>query len=93
MKRRILQTPSFLRTLKRFLKKQPDKFETIEEILALLETDAFSAQLHTHKLHGRMSEEWSCSAGFDIRIVFKFVKADGEESILLHSIGSHDEVY
>jgi mRNA-degrading endonuclease YafQ of YafQ-DinJ toxin-antitoxin module len=37
----------------------------------------------------------ACSAGYDLRIVFDFVKAekDTEDDIFLLAIGAHDEVY
>ena len=37
----------------------------------------------------------TCSAGYDLRIVFDFVKAekDTEDDIFLLAIGTHDEVY
>jgi len=49
----------------------------------------------THKLKGKLSGSWACSAGYDLRIVFDFVKAekDKDDDILLLAIGTHDEVY
>ncbi|MBW1703354.1 MAG: type II toxin-antitoxin system mRNA interferase toxin, RelE/StbE family [Deltaproteobacteria bacterium] len=37
----------------------------------------------------------ACSAGYDLRIVFDFVKAEkgSADDILLLAIGTHDEVY
>lgn len=53
----------------------------------------FSPNLKTHKLKGRFEGHWSCSAAYDIRIVFKLVKYENEDAILLQTIGTHDEVY
>ena len=36
---------------------------------------------------------WACSAGYDLRIVFKFVECQGTEAILLLTVGTHEEVY
>jgi len=58
-----------------------------------LETDAFDPQLRSHKLKGELEGCWSCSAGYDLRIVFEFVQHQGSEAILLLSVGTHDEVY
>ena len=55
--------------------------------------NAFHPSLKTHKLKGDHAGSWSCSAGYDLRIVFEFVKDDENEAILLQSIGTHDEVY
>ena len=35
----------------------------------------------------------SCSGGYDLRIIFKFVEHEGVQAILLETIGTHDEVY
>ena len=62
-------------------------------MLALLSEDAFHPQLKTHKLKGKFAGSWACSAGYDLRVVFEFVKHKGAEAILLESVGTHDEVY
>lgn len=36
---------------------------------------------------------WACSAGYDLRIVFKYVEDEDGEAISLLTIGTHDEVY
>ena len=55
----------------------------------------FVPQLETHKLKGKLSGSWACSAGYDLRVVFDFVKSekDREDDIFLLAIGTHDEVY
>ena len=67
----------------------------IAEALGLLVVNPFALQLETHKLKGKLSGSWACSAGYDLRIVFDFVKAekDTEDDIFLLAIGTHDEVY
>ena len=67
----------------------------IAEALGLLVVNPFAPQLETHKLKGKLSGSWACSAGYDLRIVFDFVKAekDTEDDIFLLAIGTHDEVY
>ena len=67
----------------------------IEKTLRLLVKDPFISQLETHKLNGKLSGSWACSAGYDLRIVFDFVKneKEKEDDILLIGIGSHNEVY
>jgi mRNA-degrading endonuclease YafQ of YafQ-DinJ toxin-antitoxin module len=67
--------------------------ETMREALAQLAEDAFHPSLKTHKLKGDLADSWACSAGYDLRIVFRFVETDGGDAILLQSVGSHDEVY
>lgn len=65
----------------------------IQETLRLLSEDAFDSRLRTHKLKGELDGSWACSAGYDLRIVFTFEQPEGEEMILLETIGTHDEVY
>ena len=84
-----------MRAFKRVLKKQPDVREDIENTLRLLVQDPFRPELETHKLKGKLSGSWACSAGYDLRIVFDFVKDKKrkEDDIFLIEIGTHDEVY
>lgn len=65
----------------------------VQEALSLLEADAFHPYLRTHKLTGSLHGSLACSAGYDLRIVFSFVKYEGKEAILLETIGTHEEVY
>lgn len=93
MRRSLIRTSAFVRATKRHLKKHPDLLEPLRETLTLLEGDAFDARLRTHKLKGDLTGTWACSGGYDLRIVFEFVRHDGLEAVLLLSVGTHDEVY
>jgi len=73
--------------------KDPDKAKALLGTLQLLAKDAFDPKLRTHKLAGDLNGCWSASAGYDLRIVFRFVEVDGKPAILLLNAGSHDEVY
>lgn len=59
----------------------------------MLGTEPFQARLKTHKLKGELKDSYACSAGYDLRIIFKFVEYEQKQAILLESIGTHDEVY
>jgi mRNA-degrading endonuclease YafQ of YafQ-DinJ toxin-antitoxin module len=61
--------------------------------LEQLAEDAFHPGLKTHKLTGDLDGSWSCSFGYDLRIVFAFVEREGQEAILLETVGTHDQVY
>lgn len=92
--RTLIWTNTFLRALKRVVRKNPYRRQDIESTLKLLVADPFSPQLETHKLKGKLSGSWACSVGRDLRIVFDFVKrGKGKEDILLLEIGTHEEVY
>jgi len=91
--RLLLRSNAFVRTAKKHVKKNRPAAADIQAALILLAADAFHAQLKTHKLKGGLEGFWACSAGYDLRIVFRFVPWEGKEAILLETIGTHEEVY
>ncbi len=93
--RTLIWSNAFTRSFKRRMRKRPDLHNDIAEALRLLVGNPFALQLETHKLKGKLSGSWACSAGYDLRIVFDFVKTEkgSEDDILLLAIGTHDEVY
>jgi mRNA-degrading endonuclease YafQ of YafQ-DinJ toxin-antitoxin module len=93
MRRHLLRSSAFVRAAKRRVKKDPQVAEDIRVALELLSEDAFHPQLQTHKLKGKLRGSWACSAGYDLRIVFKFVQHEEAEAILLETVGAYDEVY
>ena len=93
MKRLLLRSSSFVGAPKKLVSKHPPCAIDIQSALKLLTTDAFHPRLKTHKLKGELEGSWACSAGYDLRILFRFVRYQGAEAILLESIGTHDEVY
>jgi mRNA-degrading endonuclease YafQ of YafQ-DinJ toxin-antitoxin module len=93
VKRLLLPSAAFLRSSRRFVRRHPQLAEELQLSLERLAEDAFHPQLKTHKLKGKLAGSWACSAGYDLRIAFQFVKHRGEEAILLEALGTHDEVY
>ncbi|MDP2992412.1 MAG: type II toxin-antitoxin system mRNA interferase toxin, RelE/StbE family [Deltaproteobacteria bacterium] len=93
--RSLSWSKTFIKAFRRTIRKHPNLGKDIEETLRLLAEDPFAPQLETHKLKGKLSGSWACSVGHDLRIVFDFVKSEGqkEDSIFLMEIGTHDEVY
>jgi addiction module RelE/StbE family toxin len=93
--RTIIWSSTFLKAYRKFTRKLPDQRNEIGKTLRLLAEDPFAPQLETHKLRGKLSGTWACSAGYDLRIIFEFVKEEGKkgEDIFLIEIGTHDEVY
>ncbi len=84
-----------MRAFKRILRKQPDVRQDIEDTLRILLNNPFVQELETNKLKWKLIGSWACSAGYDLRIVFDFVKDKKrkEDDIFLIEIGTHDEVY
>ena len=93
--RTLIWSNTFLKSFKRLVKKRPDRREEIERALRLLLDDPFNQKLETHKLKGKLSGTWACSVGYDLRIIFDFVreKDKKEDDIFLIELGTHDEVY
>ncbi|NKQ37042.1 MAG: type II toxin-antitoxin system RelE/ParE family toxin [Chloroflexi bacterium] len=92
---RLVLTSKFERAYRKFVRRDKRLKQRIDEALQLLEVDAFTSKLGTHKLGGQLHGAWACSCGYDCRIVFS-VEHDNETNetiILLINIGTHDEVY
>ncbi|MBI4626710.1 MAG: type II toxin-antitoxin system mRNA interferase toxin, RelE/StbE family [Verrucomicrobia bacterium] len=93
MKRVLLPSSAFLRSARRLAKRQPETADDLQTALELLSEDAHHPALRTHKLKGKLAKSWACSAGYDLHIVFQFVRHETYEAILLEAVGTHDEVY
>ena len=93
MKRLLLPSQAFVRSARRFARKHRQLESELQLRLELLSSDAFHPKLKTHKLKGKLAGSWACSAGYDLRILFQFVKHQGQEAILLEGMGTHDEAY
>ena len=93
MKRLLLPSTAFVRSARRLARKHPQAASELQVTLELLAEDAFHPSLKTHKLKGKLAASWACSAGYDLRVIFQFVKHKGADAILLEGVGSHDEVY
>jgi len=93
VKRTLLRTTAFVHAARKSVRKHPEAADDLRTALTLLSEDAFQARLRTHKLKGKMEGYWACSAGYDLRIVFRFARHKGSEAVLLETVGTHEEVY
>ena len=93
MKYQLRYTPSFIRAARRLISKNPRWADSLEATLKMLSDDPLHPSLRAHKLKGELKACWACSAGYDLRVIFKLVTAVGGKAILLQTIGTHDEVY
>ena len=91
MRRALLRSTAFVRAARRLIKKHPHEADNLRATLELLAEDAFCVQLKTHKLKGDLAGSWSCTVGYDLRVVFEFVQHQGGEAVLLHAVATHDE--
>ncbi|MBD2530043.1 type II toxin-antitoxin system YafQ family toxin [Nostoc flagelliforme FACHB-838] len=93
--RLLVLTPKFKRAFRKFVKRNAELQQRIEDTLQQMEADVFAPGLDTHKLSGKLDGLQSCSCGYDCRVVFS-IELDVEtnsEAIVLLDIGTHDEVY
>ena len=88
---RLLQTPQFKRAFVKFARKHPELRNATEETLASLKADPFNPSLRLHNLSGRLIGKQAVSITYAYRIVLCVEIVEHE--IILHNIGSHDEVY
>ena len=93
MKRALLPSKAFLRTARRLTGRSSPLADDLAAALELLAADAHHPALRTHKLKGKLAKSWACTVGYDLRIVFQFVRHGAGEAILLEAVGTHDEVY
>lgn len=89
----LLRSTAFVRSARKILKKTPELATSLQATLSALSNDPFQPKLKTHKLKGELKDSYACSAGYDLRIIFKLVEHEQNQAILLQAIGSHDEVY
>jgi mRNA interferase YafQ len=93
--RSLVLTPKFKWAFRKFVERNADLQQHIEETLQQMAADVFAPSLGTHKLCGKLDGLQSCSCGYDCRVVFS-IEQDIETNsdvIVLLDIGTHDEVY
>ena len=93
MKRVLVPGPAFTRSARRIARRNPLLADDLEAALELMAGDVHHPALRTHKLKGRLAKSWACSAGYDLRIVFRFTHVGAQQALLLENVGTHDEVY
>ena len=87
----LIETASFKRAARRFLRKHRDLVGKVYEILEQLREDPFEPSLRLHNLTGRLAGKQAVSVTYTYRMVL-CVEIVGRE-IVLHNIGTHAEVY
>jgi len=86
----VAYASSFKRAYKRRIGSDPQRKARFLSKLSAFQNDPFDPQLRTHKLSGRLSDLWSFSVEYDLRIIFYF---SSQDKAVLIDIGTHDEVY
>jgi mRNA interferase YafQ len=93
--RKLITTPKFNRSLRKFTKRNSELRERVQKTIEQMTEDVFAANLDTHKLGGSLDGINACSCGYDCRVLFS-IEQDPEtnsELIVLLDVGNHDDVY
>ncbi len=88
---RIIQTESYKRRFRRFIRQHPDLLPRYRKIILILARDPFHPSLRLHALQGRLSGLHSVSLNMSYRITLE-LEIEGR-LIKLINIGTHEEVY
>jgi mRNA-degrading endonuclease YafQ of YafQ-DinJ toxin-antitoxin module len=91
VKYKLVFPESYIRRVRKFLKKHPEVHGQYRKALELLELNPYHPSLRLHSLQGNLSGLSSVSINISYRIVLELI-IDGNE-ILLINIGKHDQVY
>jgi addiction module RelE/StbE family toxin len=96
--RHVVVTKTFERAARRATKHSSELAEQIRATVRLLQSDMSALALRSHKLKGELDGCWACSVNYSIRIVFEIgepraINGVIAETIVLLTIGTHDEVY
>lgn len=87
----LVWTASFKRTAEKFLARRRDLVGVFSLVLHKLERNPYDPELRLHPLSGRLAGKHAVSLTYSYRIVLRLEIAESE--IILHDVGSHDEVY
>lgn len=92
---KLVWSSKFTRSAKKLARQKRGLLNAIEVALRHLEEEPYHPKLRTHKLSGEFEGCWACSAGYDLRIIFEFVRPRKEAEMEIHllNIGTHNEVY
>ena len=87
----LIWTYTFLRTLRKFLRRHPDLEGVVTDLFEQLENDPFAPRLKLHPLKGRHRGKHAVSLTYSYRVVL--VLRLSQKEIVLLDIGAHDQVY
>ena len=91
----LRSTPKFEKAYRKFVRKHPWCQQKLDQALRQMALDVFAPMLETHKLSGKLAGLWTCTCGYDCRLVFAIEKdrTTGTEAIVSIDLGTHEEVY
>ncbi len=87
----LIRTETFLRALKKYIRKHPDRSAAVRSVLVALTVNPHEPQLRLHALGGHLKGLHAVRVSHGDRITL--VLAIREHQMILLDIGSHDAVY
>lgn len=87
----LVNTRPFERAYRRFARKHPELRSAVSKTFDALANNPFAPSLRLHALTGTLAGKQAVSVNYAYRIVLCVEVSDRE--IILHNIGTHDEVY
>lgn len=66
---KLVWSPKFRKSAEKFIKKNPDLIELFKTKIKMIEENAFTSPLKTHKLKGRLS---SCFVSISLKVYHLF---------------------
>ena len=81
---------SFKRAFKKRIAGQSAAEERFWQRVAWFASNPHDPRLRTHKLSGKLKEQWSFTVEYDVRVLFYF---STPTKVVFTDIGTHDEVY
>ena len=90
----IHYTGQFKKDLKRIKRSSVIEFESLRDIVRIIETGGhilISSKHNPHTLKGRYSKHWECHVLADLLLIW--LQNDSEKTIRLVRAGSHSELF
>ena len=87
----LIRTDTFLRALRKYLKKHPDRVALMRETLTLLVANPHAPALRVHPLKGQMKGLSALRLTYGDRIVLTLCLSEWQ--IILLDIGTYDDIY
>ena len=81
---------SFKRAFKKRIEERKDLEQKFWRRMEIFTVNLHDPRLRTHKLSGKLRDQWSFTIEYDLRVVFSLLP---NNRAVFEDIGSHDEVY
>jgi len=87
----LVRTETFLRHLRRYLRRHPDREQLVRDALVALAADPRAPALRLHPLRGHLRGLYAVRLSYGDRILLTFVIS--KRHVILLALGTHDDAY